>query len=437
MFGLFQSRQQHDTTNDGKGPSIIPSGKSCLVIDDSPYILSLFKTIISSLRVDARFAEDEAVGLKMVPEFAPALIFLDIRLKEGDCIDVMKELARMRYRGVIQLMSGRYKDFLQQVADTGTRMGLNMRTPLQKPFRPAQIRNIIREERLVAEMLANHAFAFKQAWEENWIEVWYQPQIDMLTRTVYGAEALVRARHPVYGPSAPAAFLHDAGFDERVALTKFVIGDACAFWERMREEGFNLAISINAASDILENASIRMAIDKHAPRHVDFPGLSFEVEAEDLFKDIARTNRLILQLGIYRSRLVASDLALRDADMLRLIEGPLRQIKLSHSLVARVEREALPWKFARSLKDYAERTECRICAEGVEVQGQVDTLVADGITCGQGVFYSPSLEKDVFLNSLKGRIKSPESHEAPRGHEQVLAMVGRARKLSDERRQRK
>ena len=154
MFGLFQSRQQHDTTNDGKGPSIIPSGKSCLVIDDSPYILSLFKTITSSLRVDARFAEDEAVGLKMVPEFAPALIFLDIRLKEGDCIDVMKELARMRYRGVIQLMSGRYKDFLQQVADTGTRMGLNMRTPLQKPFRPAQIRNIIREERLVAEMLA-------------------------------------------------------------------------------------------------------------------------------------------------------------------------------------------------------------------------------------------------------------------------------------------
>ncbi|MCC5976586.1 MAG: EAL domain-containing protein [Salinarimonas sp.] len=407
------------------------------MIDDSPYILDLFKTIISSLRVDARFTEDEAVGLQMVPEFAPALIFLDIRLKEGDCIDVMKELARMRYRGVIQLMSGRYKDFLQQVADTGTRMGLNMRPPLQKPFRPAQIRNIIREERLVAEMLATHSFPFRQAWEKDWIEVWYQPQIDMLTRTVYGAEALVRARHPVYGPSAPAAFLHDAGLEERVALTKYIIEDACAFWGRMREEGFNLAISINASPDILENASIRMAVDKHAPRHVDFPGLSFEVEAEDLFQDIARTNRLIIQLGIYRSRLVASDLTLRDGDMLRLIEGPLRQIKLSHSLVARIERESLPWKFGRSLKDYAERTECRICAEGVEVQGQVDTLIADGITCGQGVFYSPSLEKDVFLSSLKGRIKSEANQDTPRGHEQVLAMVGRAKKLREERRLRK
>lgn len=171
MFSLFRSRQVYDQKRDGKDPSIIPSGKSCLVIDDSPYILDLFKTIIDSLHVDARYTESERIGLQMVPEFAPALIFLDIRLKEGDCIDVMKELARMRYRGVIQLMSGRYKDFLDQVAETGTRMGLNMRTPLQKPFRPVQIRNIIREERLVAEMLARQPFPFRQAWDEGWLEV--------------------------------------------------------------------------------------------------------------------------------------------------------------------------------------------------------------------------------------------------------------------------
>lgn len=253
-----------------------------------------------------------------------------------------------------------------------------------------------------------------------------------MTRTVYGAEALIRARHPDFGPSAPSAFLNDADFDDYIALTKFVIEDACSFWARMREEGFNLAISINSSPDILENSSIRLAIDKHAPRHVDFPGLAFEVDAEDLFKDIARTNRLILQLGIYRSRLVASGLGKRDGDMLRLLDGPLRQIKLSHALVGRIDKEGLPWKFVRSLKDYAERTECRICAEGIEVQRQVDTLIADGITCGQGVFYSPSLEKDMFLSALKGRIKSPTEQVAPRGHEQLLAMVGRAKQLRDE-----
>jgi CheY-like chemotaxis protein len=204
MFSFFRQSHDHGVDEKDCARSIIPKGKSCLVIDDSPYILNLFRTIIKPLRVEARYAEHERIGLDMVPEYAPGLIFLDIRLKEADCIDVMKELARMRYRGVIQLMSGRYKDFLDQVAETGTRMGLHMRPPLQKPFTPAQIRNIIREERLVAEMLSTKPFPFSLAWKEGWLEVWYQPQIDMLTRTVYGAEALVRARHPVYGPSAPS-----------------------------------------------------------------------------------------------------------------------------------------------------------------------------------------------------------------------------------------
>ncbi|MCG6122539.1 MAG: EAL domain-containing protein [Microvirga sp.] len=433
MFGLFQSQSKNSKIVGANELSIIPSSKSCLVIDDSPYILDLFRTIIDGLHVEARYVDCERIGIEMIPEFAPALIFLDIRLKEGDCIDVMKELANMRYRGVIQLMSGRYKDFLEQVVEAGSKMGLRMRAPLQKPFRPAQIRSIIREERLVAEILSTRPFPFRQAWDEGWLEVWYQPQIDMRTRTVYGAEALIRARHPVFGPSAPAAFLHDASLDDYVGLTKFVIQDACAFWARMRDEGFNLAISVNASSEILENASIRLAIDKHAPRHVDFPGLSFEVEADDLFQDMARTNRLITQLGIYRSRLVASGLWSRDGDMLRLLEGSLRQIKLSQALVGRMQQDGLSWKFARSLKDYAERTECRICVEGIEVQRQVDALIADGITCGQGVFYSPSVEKDVFLNSLKGRIKLQAGLDAPRGHEQLLAMVGRAKKLRDER----
>ena len=33
--------------------------------------------------------------------------------------------------------------------------------------------------------------------ENNWFELWYQPKIDLKTMRLSGAEALVRARHPV------------------------------------------------------------------------------------------------------------------------------------------------------------------------------------------------------------------------------------------------
>jgi EAL domain-containing protein (putative c-di-GMP-specific phosphodiesterase class I) len=155
-----------------------------------------------------------------------------------------------------------------------------------------------------------------------------------------------------------------------------------------------------------------------------------------LFRDIAQANRLIIQLGIYRSRLVVSDLSVRDGDMLRLLEGPLRQLKLSHAVVGRLEHDGLPWKFVRGLKEYSERTECRLCAEGIEVQVQVDSLIADGVTCGQGVFFSPSLEQETFLNALKGRIKSQGNEAAGSNHEQVLAMVNRAKKLRERRKSR-
>lgn len=428
MFGFIShlSRNAHEKAP--ITPSVIPSAKTCLVIDDSPLILDLFKTIVESLNVEAKYAEDERLGLQIVPVFAPALIFLDIRLRSSDGIDVMMALAQMRYRGVVQLMSGRYKEYLDQVTDAGSRLGLHMRPPLQKPFSPAQIRNIIREERLVTEALSTQRFPFRKAWDEGMIEIWFQPQIDMITRTVYGAQAVVRARHPTYGLSAPSAFLADATLEDRLALTRLAIAEACSFWGTMREHGFNLAISIGATSEILEDPSIRIAVDRCAPRHVDFPGLLFELGSADLFRDVARTNRLMVQMGLYRSKLVAGDFLLRDADSLRLLSGSLRQIKISESLVSGLKRDKLPWNFVRNLRDYAERTECRLCADGVETQDQVDALVQCNITCGQGVFYSQSLEKEKFLNALKSRVRTVDSHPAPNGRDYVRSIIEKSKK---------
>lgn len=428
MFGFLSNLSRNTHEKAPVSSSIIPSARTCLVIDDSPHILDLFRTIIESLNVEAKYAEDENLGLQLVPVFAPALIFLDIRLRSSDGIDVMMALAQMRYRGVVQLMSGRYKEYLEQVTEAGSRLGLQMRPPLQKPFSPSQIRNIIREERLVTEALSTQPFPFRKAWDEGMIEVWFQPQIDMITRTVYGAQAVVRARHPVYGLSAPSAFLADAAHEDKLALTRLVIDEACAFWGTMREHGFNLAISINATSEILEDPSIRLAVDRFAPRHVDFPGLLFELGSADLFRDVARTNRLMIQMGPYRSKLVAGDFSIRDADLLRLLSGSLRQIKIAESLVSSLKRDKLPWNFVRNLRDYAERTECRLCADGVETQDQVDALVKYNITCGQGVLYSQSLEKEKFLNALKSRVRTVDNHQPQNSRDYVKSIIEKSKK---------
>jgi EAL domain-containing protein (putative c-di-GMP-specific phosphodiesterase class I) len=61
----------------------------------------------------------------------------------------------------------------------------------------------------------------------DWFELWYQPKIELKTMHLVGAEALVRARHPIRGIVPPALFLPDASDDEMHALTERVIDKTC------------------------------------------------------------------------------------------------------------------------------------------------------------------------------------------------------------------
>ena len=56
-----------------------------------------------------------------------------------------------------------------------------------------------------------------------WFELWYQPKIELKTMRLYGAEALVRARHPQRGVLPPGVFLPGASEADMLALTERVI----------------------------------------------------------------------------------------------------------------------------------------------------------------------------------------------------------------------
>src|ERR1700722_3090488 len=73
----------------------------------------------------------------------PDIIFLDIALDRSDAIDVIRALATRKYRGAVQLVSGRDRVLQDQVKRVGEQHGLNMLPPLQKPFRAAQLQALV------------------------------------------------------------------------------------------------------------------------------------------------------------------------------------------------------------------------------------------------------------------------------------------------------
>ena len=63
----------------------------------------------------------------------------------------------------------------------------------------------------------------EEALRKDWLEVWYQPKIDLQSLTVCGAEALIRARHPEQGIVEPGQFLPKAGDPLYKPLSFFVL----------------------------------------------------------------------------------------------------------------------------------------------------------------------------------------------------------------------
>ena len=78
-----------------------------------------------------------------------------------------------------------------------------------------------------------------------WFELWYQPKIELRTMRLYGAEALVRARHPQRGVLPPGVFLPGAGEADMLALTERVIVTALHDWNDFAANGLSLKIAVN------------------------------------------------------------------------------------------------------------------------------------------------------------------------------------------------
>src|SRR5690606_2085185 len=108
----------------------------------------------------------------------------------SDAIEVLRILDGMRYQGDVLLISGHDELTLEEVHQIGERRGLSMAEPLRKPFRLEQLRE--RLDTAHRDVPARFDAGLAAALKHNWLELWYQPKIDLKSRLLCGAEALIR-----------------------------------------------------------------------------------------------------------------------------------------------------------------------------------------------------------------------------------------------------
>ena len=166
-----------------------PGGRHAFIVDDEPQV----RAFVSKAFVGAGFIPHE---FSRVPEveaaltlFKPEVIVLDLSLGGTDAVEMMRSLAASRFAGKILLVSGHDPATLDEVRKIGERRGLAMLPILRKPFRIEELKARLAEVTEPTGVPTGRA-DLEAALQNNWLELWYQPKIDLKSMGVCGAEAL-------------------------------------------------------------------------------------------------------------------------------------------------------------------------------------------------------------------------------------------------------
>ncbi len=244
----------------------------------------------------------------------------------------------------------------------------------------------------------------RTALDQNQLEAFFQPKLDLATGTIVGAEALVRWNHPSKGLIAPAEFVQLAENTGLITtLTDQVIRRTVSAIRLLTDLGFRLDISVNLSTIDLLDDTIVERVERILADAGVLPGqLTLEITETSLLADGARTLATVEALNRMGSKLSIDDFGTGFSSLSYLRTLPASELKVDRSFVSNLVLDERDEVIVRSTIDLGHNLGLRVVAEGVEDSGTLDRLRMLGCDAAQGYGISRPLPLDrllVWLNS--------------------------------------
>jgi EAL domain-containing protein (putative c-di-GMP-specific phosphodiesterase class I) len=397
------------------GMSQQPRNRVAYVLDDEAQIAAFVCSVLRASGFDAQpFATPVALFIESKIAL-PDLIVLDLALGQSDAVEVIRYLETIKFRGNVLLISGRDATVLTEIERIGTDRGLAMLPSLQKPFRVSDLKSrltaigspegppAVNKPAPKAETTRAFVIDLQEAEKNGWLELWYQPKIDLKTLSVCGAEALLRARHPKFGLVSPANLLPPAGDPAHHALSRFVIRRAMTDWERFADHNILLKLAVNVPVSVISTSEFIPLVRQLLPVARAFPGLIVEVTEDEVIRDAALIREIATQLKLYNAWVSIDDFGAGHSSLARLIDMPCSEVKLDIQFVANCAADPLKQAVCASVVDLAHRFGASVCAEGVERAEDLRCLLEMGCDTAQGFLFAKPMAPEQLLKMLVTR----------------------------------
>ncbi|MDF2208159.1 putative bifunctional diguanylate cyclase/phosphodiesterase [Limnospira platensis] len=236
----------------------------------------------------------------------------------------------------------------------------------------------------------------REAIKNQEFQLYYQPIIDLKTNQIAGFEALVRWISPQRGFVSPGEFIpvsEESGLI--IPLGEWILLEGCrqlAIWHQKYCQNPPFMLSINLSTRQFSQVNLIECVDQILTETgVDRNCIKLEITESAIMDDVDEAIALLEQLKSLGIKLSMDDFGTGYSSLSYLHRFPIDTLKVDQSFVRRMDDSQQNTEIVKTIIMLGHNLNMDIVAEGIEAEGNVQTLKNLNCEYGQGYFFSKPL----------------------------------------------
>jgi diguanylate cyclase (GGDEF)-like protein/PAS domain S-box-containing protein len=259
------------------------------------------------------------------------------------------------------------------------------------------------KDRMIKEMkLTNGLY---RAVEKNELELYYQPQVSIISGKIIGLEALIRWNNTKFGIVNPADFIYIA---EKTGLIlpigEWVIRSACRQNKEWQNAGIlNVPIAVNLSVNQFRNTKIvDLIISVLNETNLNPNDLELEITENIIIKETQYIIQSLIELKNLGVKIAIDDFGTEYSSLNYIKQLPVDKIKIDISFVRGIGINAKDESIINVIIALAKNLGLMVIAEGVETKEQLDFLTKQMCDEIQGYYFYKPMPANQIEELMKG-----------------------------------
>jgi EAL domain-containing protein (putative c-di-GMP-specific phosphodiesterase class I) len=244
----------------------------------------------------------------------------------------------------------------------------------------------------------------RRAFDNQQLEVYYQPQYDIHSLQVAGAEALLRWFHPQRGQISTTEFIAVAEETGLIGdIGRWTLQQVCRDLNHWRAAGLSvpsIAVNVSGRDFMRQDVLLRLS---QVLEEAHLPASFFELELTEgvLMQDVESGQRSLQALKEFGFALAVDDFGTGYCSLSYLKRFPLDTLKVDRAFINDLTVDADDAAIVRAIIALGHNLSLKLVAEGVETAAQLQFLRAHGCDLVQGFLLSHAVPANVLMELLR------------------------------------